>query len=106
MNEKTIKEVFWEQLPIQMKRAHIKPVDLANALGLSKSTISCWLSRKSFPEMDNVQKMADVLSCTTDDLLGNDTQGLDVDFEKLLVAAYRAADEGTQAAVRKLLDIK
>ena len=36
---------------------------------VSKSTVNCWIKRKSFPEMDTIQKIADALNCKTDDLL-------------------------------------
>ena len=41
----------------------------AKKFGVSKSTVSCWMSQKSFPEMDTIQKIADALGCQTDDLL-------------------------------------
>ena len=104
--ENIIKERFWNILPIKMKAAGIKSIDLANAIGLSKSTISCWIHRKAFPEMDNIQKIANVLNCTTDELLGRELPDTDVDVDKLLVAAYHAANDGTKASVRKLLDNK
>lgn len=104
--ENIIKERFWNILPVKMKTANIKSVDLAKALDLSKSTVSCWMHRKAFPEMDNIQKIANVLGCTTDELLGRELPDTDVDVDKLLVAAYHAADDGTKASVRKLLDIK
>lgn len=106
MKKKTVKETFWEILPIKMKEAGVRQVDLANALDLNKATVSCWLSRKSFPEMNNIQRIADVLNCKTDELLGRKLPESDINFDKLLVSAYHAADEGMQTAVRKLLDIK
>lgn len=106
MNNKTIKETFWDILPLKMKEAGVRQVDLANALELNKATVSCWMKRKSFPEMDNIQRIADVLGCKTDELLGRKLPDTDIDFDKLLVSAYHAADTGTQSAVRKLLDIK
>ena len=54
MNNKTIKETFWDILPLKMKEAGVRQVDLANALELNKATVSCWMKRKSFPEMDNI----------------------------------------------------
>lgn len=106
MKKKSIKDIFWDMLPIKMKEAGIRAVDLANALGLNKATVSCWMNRKSFPEMDNIQRIADLLNCTTDELLGREIPETGIDFDKLLVSAYHAADNCIQTAVRKLLDIK
>lgn len=63
------KEVFWTVLPRYMTIAGMKQTDLAKAVGVSKSTVHCWLARKSFPEIDTIQKIADALNCRTDDLL-------------------------------------
>ena len=63
------KEVFWTVLPRFMTIAGMNQTDLAKAVGVSKATVNCWIKRKSFPEMDTVQKIADVLGCRTDDLL-------------------------------------
>ena len=63
------KEVFWTVLPKYMAMAHMNQTELAKAAGVSKSTVNCWIKRKSFPEMDTIQRVADVLNCRTDDLL-------------------------------------
>ena len=106
MDNKTVKEKFWEMLPIKMRQEGVRPIDLANALDLNKATISNWLHRKAFPEIDNIQRIADVLNCKTDELLGRALPESELDFDKILVSAYYAADESIQSAVCKLLDIK
>ena len=63
------KEVFWTVLPRMMDVAGLNQTELAKSVGVSKSTVNCWIKRKSFPEMDTVQKIADALGCKTDDLL-------------------------------------
>ena len=63
------KEVFWTVLPRLMDVAGMNQTELAKVVGVSKSTVNCWIKRKSFPEMDTIQKIADALSCRTDDLL-------------------------------------
>lgn len=106
MQNKTVKEIFWETLPVKMKIAGVRAIDLAEKLELNKATISNWMNRKAFPEMDNIQRIADVLNCTTDDLLGRNAPENAIDFDKALVASYHAADVAIQSAVCKLLDIK
>lgn len=63
------REIFKRVLPKYMDRAGMRQIDLAKALGKSKSTVHCWIKGKSFPEIDTIQKIADVLGCETDDLL-------------------------------------
>lgn len=63
------KEVFWTVLPRFMTIAGMNQTELAKAVDVSKSTVNCWIKRKSFPEMDTIQRIADALGCKTDDLL-------------------------------------
>ena len=63
------KEVFWTVLPRFMTIAGKNQTELAKDVGVSKSTVNCWIKRKSFPEIDTVQRIADALGCKTDDLL-------------------------------------
>jgi transcriptional regulator with XRE-family HTH domain len=104
--ENKIKEAFWDMLPIKMTAAGVRPVDLARAINVDKSTVTGWMNRRTFPEIDNIQLIASALNCTTDELLGNELPEMDVDFDKMLVASYHAAEPGIQSSVRKLLDIR
>ena len=63
------KEVFWTVLPRFMDIAGMNQTDLSKAVGVSKATVNCWIKRKSFPEIDTIQRIADALGCKTDDLL-------------------------------------
>lgn len=63
------RQIFKRELPKYMERAGMKQIDLARAIGKSKSTVHCWITGKAFPEIDTIQKIADALGCATDDLL-------------------------------------
>lgn len=63
------RQIFKRELPKYMERAGMKQIDLAKALGMSKSTVHCWMTGKAFPEIDTIQKIADALGCRTDDLI-------------------------------------
>lgn len=63
------RQIFKRELPKYMDRAGMKQIDLAKALGMSKSTVHCWITGKAFPEIDTIQRIADALGCATDDLL-------------------------------------
>ena len=65
----TNREAFVKLLPLYMKRAGTNQRELAKAVGKSESTVHCWVNGKAFPRIDMIQKIADVLGCTTDDLL-------------------------------------
>lgn len=63
------KETFRMRLPYYMKRAGMNQIELAKAVGKSEASVSLWLSGGSFPRIDTIQRIADVLGCKTDDLL-------------------------------------
>ena len=65
----TNSEVLQKVLPLYMKRVNMNQTDLANALEVSKSTVHCWLHGKAFPRMKEIEKMARIFGCDTDDLL-------------------------------------
>ena len=43
--------------------------DLADLLGLDRTTIVKWETGKSYPRADTLIKLADLFECTIDDLL-------------------------------------
>ena len=72
------RQIFKRELPKYMERAGMKQIDLAKALGMSKSTVHCWMTGKAFPEIDTIQKIADALGCRTDDLIVERQPGLSI----------------------------
>lgn len=100
------KEVFWKMLPYYMKIAGLNQTELGQAIGVSKSTVSCWMHRKSFPEMDTVQKIADVVGCRTDDLLveqpeSSRTSLEDIELQKLWGGSSSQAKRTALAVLRE-----
>lgn len=110
----TQREIFQRMLPYFMNRSRVNQVELATRLGVSKSTVNCWVSGKSFPRIDKIQQIADILGCSTDDLLSKsivytataeDLRSTDrlTDEERMLVVAYREAKPAYQALAMELL---
>lgn len=62
------RDLFRENLAFFMKRAKMNQSQLAKELGVSKATVSCWLSGKAFPRIDTMQEIADCLNCTVSQL--------------------------------------
>lgn len=100
-----------QRLRFALDRAQLKAQDLANRSGIGKSSISQYLSGSHAPSNKSAGAMARVLNVNPVWLMGFDvpmtaplTSEL-TDYERALIDAYRAADEGTQAAVQKLLDV-
>ena len=102
------KEVFWTVLPRFMSIAGMNQADLAKAVGVSRSTVNCWIKRRSFPEIDTVQKIADALGCDTDDLLIELPEGMehaaeDLQMQKLWPLAPLYAKRAAIAVLLQLM---
>lgn len=86
------------------KQLRMTQDDVARAVGTTKATVSRW-------ESGDILKIGMDMAARLSDVLGLDP-GLFLWMDEVLLPGeltilyhYRDADEGTQAAVRKLLDI-
>ena len=107
------REFFKKELHWRMQDARISQTELANAVGVSKATVNCWLKGKAFPRIDTIQRIADVLGCKTDDLLSENLYVqtfitnpnkhlLNKDAEELIELWNNASDTAKQAALAVL----
>ena len=109
----TQRDIFKKQLPYYMNLARMNQAELAAAMKVTKATVSCWVSGRAFPRIDKIQRIADVLGCTTDDLLKEPALVLGypslplrntiTDEELILVQAYREAKPEYQNVVLEIL---
>ena len=44
--------------------------ELANRMGVKQASVSAWESGKAMPSAENLLKLADILECTMDAILG------------------------------------
>ena len=51
------------------EKSGIKQLELADILGVAKSTISMWETGERKPDIVTLKKLAELFQCTTDDLL-------------------------------------
>ena len=91
---------FIEKLLNELKERKSKS-ELARSTEIGDSTIRSW-EKGSQPTLDKLIKIANYLNITLDELCCYNAKNRKNDIQ----AAYNAADPGTQAAVRKLLDVK
>lgn len=47
--------------------------ELANRMGVKQASVSAWESGKAMPSAENLLKLADILECTVDTILGRDS---------------------------------
>ncbi len=91
---------FITRLKEELKKIGITKTELAREIGIPEANIRNW-ERGSQPSLDKVIKISQYLNVSIDELCGNI-----ITNKNEIQEAYNAADPGTQAAIRKLLDIK
>ena len=101
---------FLERLEMLMASREINKKELAESSKIPLSTVYSWW-KKGWEgiTLPNLRLLCDYFGCTLDWLCGdeeeNESMVIFLPEEKQIISAFRAADPGTQAAVRKLLDI-
>lgn len=86
---------------------NITAADLSRATGIDKGAISNYINGVYIPKQDKAYKLARALGVDPGWLMtGDEPSEKRIAEEAFLVEAYRRADNGTKAAVKKLLDIK
>ena len=48
----------------------MRQYELANRMGVKQASVSAWESGRAMPSAENLVKLADILECTVDALLG------------------------------------
>lgn len=91
---------FIEKVKEELKKQGITRIELSRNTEIANSSIKNWENGKQ-PSLDKALKIAKYLNFSLDELNNIDTKN-----NNEIQKAYNAADPGTQAAVRKLLDIE
>ena len=77
---------FNENLKIAREREKITQKDMAERIGVAKSTYSLYESGSREPNVQTIKKIADILNVTADELLG-------LENEPVTIAAHKTAGE-------------
>ena len=88
-----------EKIFTEIKEKSLKKADLARLLQVNTSVIATWEKRGTNPPAEYLVRICEFLNISIYELLG-------IKNENKIQEAYDAADSGTKAAVRKLLDVK
>ena len=88
-----------EKILTEIKEKSLKKADLERLLQVNTSVIATWEKRGTNPPAEYLVRICEFLNISIYELLG-------IKNENKIQEAYDAADSGTQAAIRKLLDIK
>lgn len=80
---------------------------LADALNVSKGTMSGWVNGKYFPRIDYIEKMAEIFNITKAELISGkeqETAPLNLTYEEYFVLdCYRKADDTTKEMAKRIL---
>ena len=103
----SIKKTVGENLKSVCLAKRIKNKDIAQHIGVSESCVSNWLKGKNSFDIDNLYSICSYLGISLDQAFGVApiVVGALTGAENDILIAYRKADPGTQASIRKLLDI-
>lgn len=82
-------ENFNENLRIARERKGISQKDMAESIGVAKSTYSLYESGNREPGVPTIKKIADVLNVSADELLG-------INIESNILAAHFDGEEYTE----------
>ena len=82
-------EKFNENLKIARERKGISQKDMAESIGVAKSTYSLYESGNREPNVQTIKRIADILNVSADELLG-------ITDEPTTIAAHFDGDEYTE----------
>ena len=88
-------EKFNENLKIARERKGISQKDMAESIGVAKSTYSLYESGNREPNVQTIKKISDILNVSADELLG-------IDDEPQTIAAHFDGDEYTEEELNKI----
>ena len=66
---KNLDQIISENIKREIEQSGIKKSDIALALGISRATISQYISGRAQPTLANLSKLCAVLDCSADDIL-------------------------------------
>lgn len=72
MFEEDCNKIFVENLKALLKKHNLSYAELANMIGVSPSTVSMWVTGRSFPRINVVKKIADCFNVPMSQLTESD----------------------------------
>ena len=97
---------FYDLFIDMCSKKNVKPSVVALECGISKSNISNWKRRGTYPTDTNLKKLADYFGVSTDYLLSKEKTATQMDdsLSAEFTALYSRLDENHQAAVLSLIE--
>ena len=68
--EKSLDLIITENLKKEIEQSGLKKSEIADSVGISRATLSQYLSGRAQPTLSTLAKLCKVLDCSADDILG------------------------------------
>ena len=68
--EKSLDLIITENLKKEIEQSGLKKSEIADRIGISRATLSQYLSGRAQPTLATLAKLCKVLDCSADDILG------------------------------------
>lgn len=104
MKDTNIRQTITRNLNELMEKSRIRAIDLAEAVGVSKSAVSHWLAGDNSPNIEVLAKICQVYGVKMSEMLNDRTELSPA--EKQHIKKYRSLDLYGQKAVDNLMDIE
>ena len=104
MKDTNIRQTITKNLNELMEKNRIRAIDLAEAVGVSKSAVSHWLAGDNSPNIEVLAKICQVYGVKMSEMLNDRTELSSA--EKQHIKKYRSLDHYGRKAVDSVLDIE
>ncbi len=76
--------MFSRNLNAYLEQLHMSKVELAKRCGVTRQAVNGWCNMNTIPRMGMIQKIAEVLHCSVEDLMGGGKTPVRVELEGIL----------------------
>ena len=98
----TNREAFRKNIRRLMDTRQCSQSDIAQYMGISKSTVSLWINGKAYPEVKNIEELARFFNVSVFELVCED----DSDEERMLRIFRVLSPKGKEKALERMEELK
>lgn len=102
--EKNIREIIKDNLAYYLKNSPLSQKEIADKLGVSKSSITNWLAGDNSPNIETLAKLCQILGVKMSEMLSDKVEI--TQSEKTILNKYRSLDAHGKTAVNSILDVE
>ena len=68
--KKSLDSIITENIKREIEQSGLKKSEIADAIGISRATVSQYLSGRAQPSLSTLAKLCTLLDCSSDEILG------------------------------------